>query len=204
MPDVPMRRCVRCGAGFPATTEFFHRFAQGKYGLFTMCKPCNRAHVREHNRAHPGANAERCRRYRAEHLVQCRDRDREYARTHAEERALRAKVRYAAHAEARCAVLREQRALNPAPHRAEAHRRRARRMAAEGSHTGADIEAQYARQRGRCFWCRAKVGNTYHVDHVVPLARGGSDAPENLVVACPSCNLAKHAKSPQEFAGMLF
>jgi 5-methylcytosine-specific restriction endonuclease McrA len=30
-----------------------------------------------------------------------------------------------------------------------------------------------------------------HLDHVVPLARGGTNTPENLVVSCDDCNARK-------------
>jgi 5-methylcytosine-specific restriction endonuclease McrA len=43
------------------------------------------------------------------------------------------------------------------------------------------------------------VGDTYHVDHVVPLVRGGSDDPSNLVIACVPCNLSKGDKLPHEW-----
>lgn len=35
------------------------------------------------------------------------------------------------------------------------------------------------------------VAVTLHLDHIVPLARGGDDAEENLWLACPLCNLHK-------------
>ncbi len=46
----------------------------------------------------------------------------------------------------------------------------------------------------RCEYCRmhqALQGATFHVEHVVPSSRGGSDGQENLALACPSCNLHK-------------
>lgn len=77
--------------------------------------------------------------------------------------------------------------------------RRARKRNAQGTHTAADIQAQYERQKGRCYYCDTKVGNTYHIDHVIPLSRGGSDSHENLVIACPPCNLSKGDKLPHEW-----
>jgi 5-methylcytosine-specific restriction endonuclease McrA len=81
--------------------------------------------------------------------------------------------------------------------------RRARKRHASGTHTAADIAAQRTRQKGRCFWCQEKVGRSYHVDHVMPISRGGSNGPENIVIACASCNLSKGAKMPSEFGGRL-
>jgi hypothetical protein len=34
-------------------------------------------------------------------------------------------------------------------------------------------------------------GATFHIEHIIPSARGGSDALDNLALACPSCNLHK-------------
>lgn len=44
-----------------------------------------------------------------------------------------------------------------------------------------------------CAYC-GKVRDSYHVDHIVPLSRGGADTPENLANACVECNLKKHAQ----------
>lgn len=77
--------------------------------------------------------------------------------------------------------------------------RHARKKSASGSHKARDIENQLQRQRGKCYYCSVKLGKKYHVDHAVPLARGGTNDPSNLVIACPHCNLSKHAKLPHEF-----
>lgn len=38
-----------------------------------------------------------------------------------------------------------------------------------------------------------------HVDHALPLARGGRNNFDNLVLSCMRCNLQKNNKTPQEF-----
>jgi hypothetical protein len=46
----------------------------------------------------------------------------------------------------------------------------------------------------RCEYCRmhqSLQGATFHLEHIVPSSRGGSDEADNLAVACPSCNLHK-------------
>jgi hypothetical protein len=46
----------------------------------------------------------------------------------------------------------------------------------------------------RCQYCRMHQrlqGATFHIEHVVPRAKGGTDELLNLALACPSCNLHK-------------
>jgi 5-methylcytosine-specific restriction endonuclease McrA len=54
-------------------------------------------------------------------------------------------------------------------------------------------------QRGRCGYCRVKL-SAVHIDHIEPLARGGADKRHNLQALCPTCNLAKSAKDPIDYA----
>lgn len=88
------------------------------------------------------------------------------------------------------------------PERVGAYKRtnRAKRANAEGVHAGHDIKALFAHQRGTCPNCQAlliKRGiGKYHVDHIMPLALGGSNWPSNLQLLCPPCNLDKNAKHP--------
>lgn len=55
-------------------------------------------------------------------------------------------------------------------------------------------------QRGRCAYCRVRLGDQFHVDHVTPLKRGGPDHRANLQLACVGCNQSKGARDPVEFA----
>lgn len=46
-----------------------------------------------------------------------------------------------------------------------------------------------------CRYCRSSE-NALTVDHVTPVALGGSDAPDNLVAACRDCNAGKASSAP--------
>jgi HNH endonuclease len=49
----------------------------------------------------------------------------------------------------------------------------------------------------RCEYCQAPqrvCGYRFHLEHIVPSARGGSNTVENRALACASCNLAKGDK----------
>lgn len=53
------------------------------------------------------------------------------------------------------------------------------------------------RDRHTCRYCGAKAPDvTLTVDHVIPVALGGGDEPNNLVTACADCNSGKSSISP--------
>lgn len=76
---------------------------------------------------------------------------------------------------------------------------KASRRAAEGKFTAEDVRRLLAEQGSQCAICGVGVAASYHVDHIVPLARGGTNWPDNIQVLCPPCNLSKGAKTMAEF-----
>lgn len=82
-------------------------------------------------------------------------------------------------------------------------RRLARKANAEGSHTAGDILDLLESQDGLCAYCECALDESYHVDHMTPLSRGGSDYPENLAITCPDCNLRKSNKTAEEYVEAL-
>lgn len=79
--------------------------------------------------------------------------------------------------------------------------RRAKMGGNNGTHTAADLTEIFAAQGGRCAYCRADLKRKKkHVDHIVPLAKGGSNGRSNLQYLCQPCNNSKSAKDPIDFA----
>ena len=72
--------------------------------------------------------------------------------------------------------------------RAAQARRRARAALAQGTATTAQIAARIAYYGGRCWMCGNEANS---IDHVIPLADGGSNWPSNLRPACMTCNSRK-------------
>jgi len=56
-----------------------------------------------------------------------------------------------------------------------------------------------ARDGNRCQYCGTK-GTAFDltVDHILPVSRGGTTSPENLVAACYACNQRKGSRTPEE------
>ena len=188
---------------------------------------------RRYRAEHAEQERQRRRRYRLEHAEEIKERSRQYRIEHAERIVRQRHLHYLEHAERLKAVSRryhsehqeeaneychqyyiehrekererkrKYRTAHPDYDRARHARRRARKRSAGGTYTAEDVQRQYESQHGRCWWCMAALNGIYHVDHLVPLSKGGHNSPSNLVVACPSCNQKKHARMPDEFAGRL-
>lgn len=59
-------------------------------------------------------------------------------------------------------------------------------------------------KRIRCYLCGKMIPmGERHVDHIVPLSKGGLHAPRNLAIACAFCNESKGAKLPAEVGVLL-
>tara|TARA_R100001510_G_C7580348_1_gene153575 strand:+ start:79 stop:801 length:723 start_codon:yes stop_codon:yes gene_type:complete len=51
-----------------------------------------------------------------------------------------------------------------------------------------------------CFYCKKEMPEgPEHIDHYIPLIKGGTHERENLRPSCARCNLSKHAKHPEIF-----
>ena len=87
-----------------------------------------------------------------------------------------------------------------------ARRRRKRaRASVHGTHTKDDLWAIYVAQRASCLYCGVHIpyfGPKSHVDHLVPIAAGGSNSAENLVWACAKCDEDKADMLLTEWPGL--
>lgn len=78
----------------------------------------------------------------------------------------------------------------------------ARKRAAAGKYSIADIRAIYLRQAGACACgCGGSLADgKFHTDHILPLSRGGSNWPRNIQLLTPSCNMSKGDSTMEEWA----
>lgn len=68
-------------------------------------------------------------------------------------------------------------------------------------------ERLFILQKGRCPCCKEKLGIDYELDHIMPLALGGSNTDDNIQLLRKTCNRQKSAKHPFDFMqsrGFLF
>lgn len=193
------KHCLSCDKDLPATSEYFYRESRKKDGWQGECKECSgrRSSVRwakcteselelaraEKRRYFRSLTPEQSKRH-AENVRRNYEANREeileYKRLHSKRYGPQYRI--------------DNRELVYAKNR----NRRAKSKNAPGLHNEVDILTIYERQQGRCFYCNERL-EKYHVDHLTPLSRGGSNYPENLCCTCANCNLRKGALTQQEF-----
>jgi 5-methylcytosine-specific restriction endonuclease McrA len=164
-----------CQQLLPATSEYFANSKSSIDSLFHYCRACDSKRNKEYYLSHQ----EEKKKFRNDN----RERLRKYQREHKVENNLRAK-----------AWAKD----NPVRHLAKSHKRRVLVQQNGGHFTSDDVKTQYEEQEGKCFYCDKKL-DKYHIDHLIPISRGGSNDKENICIACPECNFRKGNKTPEEF-----
>lgn len=186
------KKCPKCGLDLPRTEQFFRKNSR-RGGLQSWCRLCENKQARERAAAHPEKALERKRKWRAEHHEKYLNSQRRYRSENQDayrESSRRNSQKWS----------REHRDIR----RIQQQNRRARLLEAGGTYSSQDIKKLYELQKGRCWWnTKHKLDKGYHIDHRIPLVKGGSNDISNIVLACPHCNLSKRDKMPEEFSGRL-
>lgn len=178
-------------------------------------REANAEKCREAVRRSKAKHADRVREYNARYATENPQVSRNSYRRHREKRlAYQARYRAensdkkraavarwdAANANRRRAVEAQRRAANREHFALKESARRARKFA-NGCYavTAEDVHRILARLNGACTYCRAPLSDGFHLDHVMPIARGGSHSIGNLTAACSRCNLSKGALTVMEW-----
>lgn len=174
-----MKLCRKCDTVKPLS-EFGKNRAR-KDGLQDLCKPCRNAYKIEWRRKNPEKRKEYDRRYYQKHG----DKRREYAKEHYP-------PEYYAEVYKRWA--------RNNPERVKYHKWRRKALEKQQlGHVSSDIECRLlTEQAGCCLYC-GEVLKDYHLEHKIPLSRGGLHDDANLCLSCAGCNLRKHTKTSEEF-----
>jgi len=58
-----------------------------------------------------------------------------------------------------------------------------------------DIDKVLLDAFGHCAYCGKEFDGSFHIDHITPVKHGGTSQLDNLIAACPKCNLSKGVKT---------
>ena len=216
-----MKKCVKCGE--EKELAEFRRYKKSKDGRYPQCKVCekqykqaNREKYAEYQKQYLQENREKAaeyqKQYKQENREKIAERDKQYYQANREKILERKKQYYQANRE-KLAEYKKQYDQENREKLAEygkqyfqknreafyAHnqKRRALKRNAAGIATAADIKARFNYHGNRCYYCGCD-GNM-QIEHRIPLSRGGTHWPANIVPACERCNKSKGAKTEKEF-----
>jgi 5-methylcytosine-specific restriction endonuclease McrA len=194
--------CKRCDRWIEEPEKNFPKNPLCTYGLAKTCKECKQKIQDINRKNHPGKHAASMQKRRAanpEHTREidhaCKERNRERFREQEQERRRINPEQFR----------RNRWRYNHSPYgklksRVYSRNRKMLKKGLEGTYTDQDIQDRFSRQKGKCYWCHAKL-TTYDVDHIIPITRpGSSNHPYNLVLACPICNQSRGKKLPHEWS----
>jgi len=89
---------------------------------------------------------------------------------------------------------------NPMALRVHNQNRRARKRANGGALSNGIYRALFAAQNGKCACgCKQPLGESFHLDHIMPISLGGTNTDDNVQLLRSSCNLQKGGKHPVTF-----
>ena len=215
------KTCPKCNETKPL--DRFSKSKRSKDGLQVHCKACaaawnaaNRERVAATNAAWHAANRERVAETNAAWRAANRERkaatdaawyaanrERRAATVAAWQAANRERMVatgaawYAANRERAAATMAAWKKANPEKVAAHKQRRRARKANAAGTFTSEQWSARLAYHENKCVYCGSR--EDLQIEHQIPLARGGTNWPSNLVPACGTCNRSKGTRTPKEF-----
>lgn len=89
------------------------------------------------------------------------------------------------------------------PGRMRSRMRHARKRNYQGVVEKVDTQLIRTLQQGLCVYCGADLADGYHIDHIMPLSKGGQHTQENVQLLCPSCNLSKGPKHPDVYEAQI-
>jgi 5-methylcytosine-specific restriction endonuclease McrA len=187
-----MKTCRKCGN----TSDDFRDEKRNRDGLRSYCRPCDRADGKAKYAANPEEARARKMKWRLENPEAWSATIMRYYKNHITEERARCRRWRAENREKARAAVSNWTKNNPEEVRVRNNQRKALFYKASGSATSEQIQARIDLFGGMCAYCRVKPCE--HVDHVIPLSRGGSNWPANLRPACADCNLRKHASTWRE------
>ena len=208
------KKCSKCGE--EKELAEFSKNKNTKDGYSYHCKAClttratqwkqdNKGRVKEYNQSYRKENKERLKEYdqsyRKENKERIREIKRQWRAENPEKVRDQKRREYLKNKQDYLDRAAKWRAENPEKKRLNDQKRRARKLENGCENFTKEQLKEHWVQEGidpkRCYYCEEAPFE--HIDHYVPLAKGGPHFMSNLRPSCASCNTSKSDRDPKEW-----
>lgn len=188
----------------------FHKDKKTKDGLFQHCKKCeksyrqaNKEKMAEYHKAYRKLNKDKIAEYRQTHKEYHVEYSKKYYQSHKDKIAELKKAYYQTHKEKKAEQGKAYRQTPMGKIVCKNSKHKYRAITKQGDVTTEQL-LDLQQNAKVCYWCGCKLkGKKIHIDHYVPISKGGQHTLSNLVITCNKCNLSKNAKDPEVFANSI-
>jgi len=190
------RVCANPACNTPIEEQRFSKKKSSYDGLASVCKVCKAIKDKEYRSKNKEKIAEGKIRYREENRERYLEHSRNYYYSNIEEFSKKGKLYRASDAGKEVIA------------RNNTKRELQIRETRDGSITSNTLDELFLEQNGTCYICNQDLTQlkhkNVHLDHIIPLTRGGKHTLANVAWSCASCNLRKGDKLLSEFAENIF
>ena len=150
-----------------------------------------------------GVCRERSRKWKAEHPERSRELGQNWRDNNREKARKSARAWRADNLKKKRESNRNWNKSNPLNRNILTHNYEARKRDNGGTFTFKELNALFEKQEGYCFYCGELLYSSFdkdvHIEHKIPVSRGGSNDISNIALSCSKCNLQKGTKTHEEF-----
>lgn len=209
-----MKQCTKCGETKELT--LFYKRKDSSDGYRTACKACYNKQSKAYSLSNKSSLSEYQKVYANKNKEQLKEYRKQYNEDNFDEIAKKKKAYYRANREKTLEYNRDyyennresiiynsikygQSMPGKMSKRAVMQKRKLQKTYTnDGTLTKDTLSDLYKKQKGQCKYCDElldfSVKHSVHLDHVIPLSKGGSHSISNVVWSCKSCNLRKSDK----------
>jgi hypothetical protein len=192
-----MKHCTKCGVEKPLSE--FSMCRSSRDGKQWHCKACCSAANAAAYAADPERKKAKTAAWFKANKEKAQATNAAWRAENAEHKRAANAALYAANPQRKKAVMSAWVKANPDKVRVIQHNRRARKRDVGGRLSSSLPTRLFALQKGKCACCGEPLGDSFHLDHIMPLALGGTNTDDNIQLLRQRCNNQKHMKHPIEF-----
>lgn len=207
------KTCRKCLRELPLSA--YHKNKEGRFGVRPECRDCaqtrrrkyylkNQNALRQYSNEYYSQNSEKVKEYQKQYTKEneqkIKSRAADWRHKNREILLMKKREYYLENKEQRLEYFRKYCQENPEYVQLCSARRRARKRNAKGSFTKDQWFEKCEFFNWQCYLCKKSLTvESAHIEHRIPLSRGGTNWIANIAPACETCNLRKSNKTEKEY-----